>query len=80
MINLEGFATGGIVGFAVGIVAAAVMVMLGEKRDIKRLEESLGARWKMRLETIKTLFKSGGEILSAEGEFLLKVVDALRKD
>ena len=34
---------GGIIGFAVGIVTAAILVMWGEKRNIQRLEDMLGA-------------------------------------
>jgi len=71
---------GGIIGFAVGIVVAAVLVMWGEKRNIQRLEDMLGARWKMRVETIRSLLEKKALISVLEIEFLLKVINTLRKD
>ena len=70
---------GGIIGFAVGIIIAAILVMWGEKRNIQRLEDMLGARWKMRTETIQDLLRKKALISVLEIEFLLKVVDTLRK-
>ena len=70
---------GGIIGFAVGIVVAAVLVMWGEKRNIQRLEDMLGARWKMRVETIRSLLEKKALISVLEIEFLLKVINTLRK-
>ena len=71
---------GGIIGFAVGIVVAAVLVMWGEKRNIQRLEDMLGARWKMRVETIRSLLEKKALISVLEIEFLLKVINTLQKD
>jgi len=71
---------GGIIGFTVGIVTAAILVMWGEKRNIQRLEDMLGARWKMRTETIQDLLRKKALISVLEIEFLLKVINTLRKD
>ena len=71
---------GGIIGFTVGIVTAAILVMWGEKRNIQRLEDMLGARWKMRIETVQDLLRKKALISVLEIEFLLKVIDTLRKD
>ena len=71
---------GGIIGFAVGIIIAAILVMWKEKRNIQRLEDMLGARWKMRTETIQDLLRKKALISVLEIEFLLKVINTLRKD
>jgi len=71
---------GGIISFTVGIIIAAILVMWGEKRNIQRLEDMLGARWKMRTETIQDLLRKKALISVLEIEFLLKVINTLRKD
>jgi len=79
-MDITTLSTGGIIGFAVGIVTASVLVMWGEKRNIQRLEDMLGARWKMRAETIQDLLRKKALISVLEIEFLLKVINTLRKD
>ena len=70
---------GGIIGFTVGIIIAAILVMWGEKRNIQRLKDMLGARWMMRIETIRDLLEKKALISVLEIEFLLKVINTLRK-
>ena len=71
---------GGIIGFTVGIVTAAILVIWREKRNIQRLEDMLGTRWKMRTETVRDLLRKKALISVLEIEFLLKVINTLRKD
>ena len=62
---------GGSIGFTVGIIVAALLLAWGEKRNIRRLEDMLGARWKMRIESIQDLLRKKALISFLETIFVL---------
>jgi len=74
MINIAALSTEGIIGFAVGGVIVALMVAWERKSNIKRLEEVLGMRWKMRVETIKDRLRRRDIITSEDAKFLLTII------
>lgn len=80
MMDVATLSTGGIIGFAVGITTAALLIAWGEKRNIKRLQNTIEKHWETRLSSIKVWAEKKYRISIEDVKFLLKVIDALRKD
>jgi hypothetical protein len=85
MVDIATLSTGALIGFAVGITVAALLVAWREKNVLKRLRNIVGAGWKIRLESIKLRYfetKVGHRdpFPPQDVSFLLQIVDIIRKD
>ena len=71
---------GGIIGFAVGIIVATLLLVWREKRILKKLDDIIGTGWKVRLEGIREWLTRGNEASIQDASFLLQVIGIIRKD
>jgi len=77
--------TGGTIGFAVGIIAATLLLAWGKKNTFKRLRDIVGAGWEIRLEAIRQKYckmhlSYRDPFPSEDINFLLQVIDIIRKN